>query len=114
MTDCLFCGQEKFVLVAENERSYAIRDKYPVAHLHTLIISKKHFTTAFDMTADDMASIFSLAQQCREDILREDDAVEGFNFGTNAGVVAGQSIHHVHFHLIPRRKGDSAPRMAMP
>ena len=113
-SECLFCGHEKFDLVGENELSYAIRDKNPVTDLHTLVISKSHYNTVFDLQASELASILELAKICREDILNSDKSVEGFNFGANSGEVAGQMIHHVHFHLIPRRPGDVAPAPAAP
>jgi ATP adenylyltransferase len=112
VSECLFCGYEKFELVGENELSYAIRDKYPVTELHTLIISKKHYETIFDLPSSELTSIHELAKKCREDILNIDEEVKGFNFGSNSGEVAGQKIHHVHFHLIPRRVGDIEPAPA--
>lgn len=107
--ECLFCAREIFALVAENEFSYAIRDKYPATPLHTLIISKQHYATVFELPDHELVSIFELAKVCREQILKQDDSVKGFNFGANSGEVAGQKIKHVHFHLIPRRVGDVAP-----
>lgn len=107
--ECLFCGHEKFDLVAENALSYAIRDKYPVTKSHTLILSKKHYPTVFDLPPAELSSLFELAKICRENLLAEDVSVQGFNFGSNCGQVAGQKIPHVHFHLIPRRSGDIAP-----
>lgn len=111
---CLFCDHSQFDIISENELSYAIRDKYPVTEMHTLILSKQHYTTAFDLPAEELVSIFELAKVCREQIAVEDRAVQGFNFGANAGVVAGQKIPHVHFHLIPRRSGDIEPPAAKP
>ena len=110
--ECLFCDHKQFKLIGENDHSYAIRDKFPVTELHTLIISKKHYTTVFELPSFELASIFDLAKACLETILQQDPSVKGFNFGSNAGQVAGQKIHHVHFHLIPRREGDVAPPAA--
>ena len=110
--ECLFCAHRKFELVGENTLSYAIRDKYPVTKLHTLIISKKHYETVFELPSEELASIFELAKKCREKIIDEDNSVKGFNFGSNTGEVAGQKIMHVHFHLIPRRIGDIEPPSA--
>jgi ATP adenylyltransferase len=110
--ECLFCSFDNFDLVGENELSYAIRDKYPETKLHTLIICKKHYPTVFDMPGSELESILALAKVCREEILGLDKTVKGFNFGTNSGEVAGQKIHHVHFHLIPRRSGDIKPSPA--
>lgn len=107
MTDeCLFCDHDKFELVGENELSYAIRDKYPLTELHTLITSKKHYDNFFELPAEELTSMHELAKSCRQEIMDEDASVEGFNFSSNIGEVAGQMIQHVHFHLIPRRAGD--------
>lgn len=110
--NCLFCNDSKFDVVGENPLSYAIRDKFPVTKLHTLIISKAHYETVFDLPPAELQSIFQLAKICRQSILMEDETVKGFNFGTNAGDAAGQKIPHVHFHLIPRRIGDQDPPVA--
>lgn len=106
---CLFCGHQKFELVGENNLSYAIRDKHPTTKLHTLILSKRHYSNVFELPATELTSIFELTKRCRDDIIKKDNAVKGFNFGTNSGAEAGQKILHVHFHLIPRRNGDIAP-----
>jgi diadenosine tetraphosphate (Ap4A) HIT family hydrolase len=110
--DCLFCNYNKIEVIGENDLSYAIRDKFPVTELHTLVISKNHYETVFDLPSSELLSIFNLAKECREIILKEDGLVKGFNFGSNAGEVAGQKIRHVHFHLIPRREGDIEPPAA--
>jgi len=110
---CLFCEHEKFEIIIENGLSFAIRDKYPVTDLHTLILSKKHYETVFDLPTNELVSIFELAKQCRNEILKNDHSVKGFNFGSNSGDAAGQKIGHVHFHLIPRREGDVGPLAAV-
>ena len=110
---CLFCEHKKFEVIVENELSFAIRDKYPVTELHTLILSKEHYGTVFDLPTNELISIFELAKQCRSEILTKDHSVKGFNFGSNSGKVAGQKIGHVHFHLIPRREGDVEPPAAV-
>ena len=109
MNECLFCFHDNFEPVGENNLCYAIRDKYPITDLHTLIISKKHYETVFDLPSSELVSIFELAKACREEIRNKDQSIKGFNFGANSGEVAGQKIHHVHFHLIPRRIGDIEP-----
>ncbi len=110
---CLFCNHEGFDLVGENRLSYAIRDANPVTELHTLLLSKEHYQTVFDLPPDELSSILDLAKLCREEIIDSDSSVKGFNFGSNSGAVAGQKIDHVHFHLIPRRCGDIEPPPAI-
>ena len=110
---CLFCCHEKFEIIGENDLSYAIGDKYPVTELHTLILSKKHYETVFDLPPEELISIYELAKFCRNEILRKDCSVKGFNYSSNSGEIAGQKIQHVHFHLIPRREGDIEPPAAV-
>jgi len=108
----MFCNNDNLEVIAENDLCYAIRDIHPVTNLHTLIISKRHHETIFDLPPAEVLRMFALAKVCRNQILEQDPTVKGFNFGANAGSVAGQRIHHVHFHLVPRREGDSQSQAA--
>lgn len=104
--DCLFCKAEERRIIAENELCYAIHDKYPVTPNHTLVMPKRHVADYFDLYQPELNAINSLLQEQRARILAEDRSVTGFNVGINAGRDAGQTVFHVHVHLIPRRKGD--------
>ena len=106
--DCLFCGIDTGRIIAENELCYAIRDGFPVTPLHTLIIPKRHVADYFDLYQPELNAIQSLLQDQRKQIMTADPTVSAFNVGINAGAEAGQTIFHVHVHLIPRRKGDVA------
>jgi ATP adenylyltransferase len=107
-TDCLFCGIDSDRIISENELCYAIRDGFPVTPLHTLVIPKRHVAVYFDLYQPELNAIHALLNEQREQIRAADPAVTGFNVGINAGADAGQTIFHVHVHLIPRRKGDVA------
>ena len=114
MTDsCLFCDREELEVLSENEYCFAVRDINPVTELHTLIISKDHYPTIFDVPGNVLLSLAELAKECRTGIEKIDSTVKGFNFGANCGEVAGQKIGHVHLHLIPRREGDVSPPPAL-
>lgn len=106
MTVCLFCNIDTEKIIAENEQAYAIRDGFPVTCMHSLIIPKRHVEDYFSLSQSELLACDDLIKQLRDDILREDPLVEGFNVGMNSGEVAGQTIFHCHIHLIPRRKGD--------
>ena len=114
MTDCIFCRRAVLDVIAENEHAFAVRDKYPVRPLHTLIITKRHVTDVFGTSAEERAAIHALALLCREEIARSDPTVAGFNFGSNVGLAAGQKIFHTHIHLIPRRQGEGELAGARP
>ncbi|MBD3273322.1 HIT domain-containing protein [Candidatus Dependentiae bacterium] len=93
-------------MIFENDFGYIYKDKYPVTKGHLLIIPKKHISGFFDITSEEMVFVFDLLKHGRTLILEEYPEVEGFNVGINIGSVAGQSIFHLHVHLIPRRNGD--------
>ena len=103
---CIFCKIRKGELQFENKLSYSSTDSYPVSEFHSLIVPKRHVETYFELTEEEIQACNELILKTKEKILKEDFRVEGFNIGTNAGKVAGQSIIHCHIHLIPRREGD--------
>jgi ATP adenylyltransferase len=103
---CVFCAIDKAKIVAMNDLAFAVRDTSPVTPLHTLIVPRRHARTFFDLRVAERRAIERLICQVRGDILAADKTVEGFNIGINIGEVAGQTIFHCHYHLIPRRRGD--------
>lgn len=105
---CPFCGIDEGRIIAENELCYAIRDGFPVTSMHTLVIPKRHVADYFDLYQPELNAIQSMLKEQRKHIRTADPTVTGFNVGINAGADAGQTVFHVHVHLIPRRKGDVA------
>lgn len=105
-TECLFCNISKERVIAENELVFSMRDGFPVTKFHTLVIPKRHTIDYFSLTKDELLACDSLLHSLKDDILKLDNSVEGFNVGMNSGSVAGQTIFHCHIHLIPRRQGD--------
>ena len=103
---CLFCNINSKDLVFDNEYAFASFDSYPVSKYHSLIVPKRHISDYFELTNDELLACNDLIKKIKKKIQTEDKTVDGFNIGTNSGVVAGQSIMHCHIHLIPRRKGD--------
>jgi diadenosine tetraphosphate (Ap4A) HIT family hydrolase len=93
--------------VAENDLAYAIYDKYPVTRYHTLIIPKRHVASYFELRPDELDAIQTLLFQQQKKLQEVDSTITGFNIGVNVGEDAGQTIFHVHLHLIPRRKNDT-------
>ena len=89
----------------ENELAFAINDLYPNSKGHLLIIPKRIVLTPFDMTDEEMAACMALlrSQRARLDAELQPD---GYNIGWNVHVAGGQSVAHVHLHLIPRYTGD--------
>ena len=103
---CLFCNINQSGCVHENDFAYASYDSYPVSKYHCLVIPKRHIKDYFDLTNDELLACNNLIKIIKKEIIIKDKSVNGFNLGTNIGKVSGQSIHHCHFHLIPRREGD--------
>ncbi len=104
--DCLFCEISKDRIIDENELAYSITDGFPVTKYHSLIIPKRHIASYFDLGQAEINAINQLLQKTKNDILKKDNTVSGFNIGINAGESAGQTIFHCHIHLIPRRDSD--------
>ena len=103
---CIFCKITEEELHFENQLAYLTIDSYPVSEFHSLIVPKRHVETYFELTSEEIQACNELILKTKEKILIQDSSVKGFNIGTNAGKVAGQSIMHCHIHLIPRREWD--------
>jgi diadenosine tetraphosphate (Ap4A) HIT family hydrolase len=103
MMTCVFCTINDIVL--ENDLAIAFYDKYPVNKGHLLIIPKRHVEQYFDLTDQERSAIDQLLFEGKK-IIDEQYQPDGYNIGINCGEVAGQTIFHVHVHLIPRFRGD--------
>ena len=108
MSECIFCNIDQSRIIDSNDFFYVIKDIYPVTELHTLMIPHRHISSYFDLTEDEQISLFTLLKSHKEQLLKTDPSITGFNIGVNDGEDAGQTIFHCHIHLIPRRKGDVA------
>lgn len=100
---CPFCTPENIVL--ENTYAFAIFDKYPVTTGHLLIIPKRHVSDFFETTTTEREAFNQLLEEGKA-LLQDKFHPDGYNIGINCGEHAGQTIFHVHIHLIPRYKGD--------
>jgi diadenosine tetraphosphate (Ap4A) HIT family hydrolase len=100
---CLFCTARG--VTRENALAYATRDTYPVSPGHTLIIPRRHCADFFELTPDELAACMELVVAEQRGLATEMKP-DGYNVGVNVGRAGGQSIHHVHIHLIPRYAGD--------
>ena len=106
--NCIFCEQLKSgKKILENDYAFAIRDNHPVTEGHTLVITKRHFADFFESTRREQNAIYDLLNMRKKQIVETDHSVTGFNIGINSGEVAGQTVFHLHVHLIPRKKSDT-------
>ncbi len=108
MSDCLFCkilaGEIPADIVYESETAVAFRDINPQAPTHVLIIPRKHISTINDITADDESIVGSLYSAAREIAAQEGLADEGYRAVMNCNEAAGQTVFHIHLHLIGGRQ----------
>ena len=107
--DCIFCkiaaGQISATIVHQEASFLAFLDVGPLAEGHLLVIPKDHYMRIVDMPAETCAALASAFPRLGRALL-EVTGAEGFNLLQNNGQVAGQVVQHVHFHLIPRVRGD--------
>lgn len=102
---CPFCGLAHDRFVWSDEHVVAIRDGYPVSPGHTLILPRRHVATWFDATLEEQHAIVRAVAVVRE-LLDRELRPAGYNVGFNAGEAAGQTVMHLHVHVIPRFRGD--------
>lgn len=103
---CSFCAPEPTrELLTESATCYTLFDKYPVSPGHALVIPKKHIPNYFDLSLHTKTALWLMADRVKE-LLTERFHPDGFNLGMNVGAAAGQTVPHVHLHIIPRYQGD--------
>lgn len=103
---CPFCRLARRVeVICETATCVAFYDGYPVSPGHALIVPKRHVASYFDLTHHEREAMNVMLQYVRQKV-DERFHPDGYNVGINVGEAAGQSVFHVHMHLIPRYKGD--------
>lgn len=103
--ECPFCDPGESLAILRGVAAFAIADRFPVTEGHTLIIPNRHIATYWEATDAEKAEIWKLVDRVRERLL-ETNRPDGFNVGFNSGQAAGQTVHHLHVHVIPRYRGD--------
>lgn len=101
--DCPFCNPD--TVLAETRLFRVLRDRYPVNPGHTLVVLKRHEPSALRLNADEWADLRDALDAAVAAVESEFGACE-FNIGVNIGESAGQTVPHVHIHVIPRFPGD--------
>jgi diadenosine tetraphosphate (Ap4A) HIT family hydrolase len=103
--DCPFCNPDPDRVFHESGLVIGLWDRYPVSPGHALLIPRNHVANWFDADPATQLALISALPMAREAISKH-HSPDGFNIGINAGKAAGQTIFHLHVHLIPRYKGD--------
>jgi diadenosine tetraphosphate (Ap4A) HIT family hydrolase len=108
--NCPFCGLPQERVIARNQFAIVLRDAYPISPGHMLIVPSRHVGSLFDVTLDERTALMDLVAEAKRQ-LDEEYRPAGYNVGINDGPAAGQTVPHLHIHLIPRYVGDqSDPR----
>ena len=108
MNDCIFCkilkGEIPSCRVYEDEWAVAFMDIFPFAKGHVLVIPRVHVATLPDLPQDVLARLMVAVQNVSRLVLRGLPC-DGFNLAQSNGACSGQTVHHVHFHIVPRHEG---------
>jgi diadenosine tetraphosphate (Ap4A) HIT family hydrolase len=103
---CVFCDIVRAHRYGtENASAVAFPDAYPLSPGHTLIVPRRHETDYFSLSEEEQTDLWSLIPAVKREIERT-HRPSGYNLGTNSGKAAGQTIEHLHLHVIPRYRGD--------
>lgn len=102
---CPFCQLDPNRILAQNALTVVYRDGFPVSPGHTVIIPRRHVATLFEATREEQVALLDALAQARSLIDRQHQP-DGYNIGINHGQAGGQSVPHLHIHLIPRYRGD--------
>ncbi len=105
---CPFCeitNHDEKRIIKENDLAFVVRDGFPISEGHTLIIPKRHVASFFEITNEEHQALMELLEQAQK-VLDQEFKPDAYNIGINDGVEAGQTVPHLHIHLIPRYGGD--------
>ena len=107
MSPCVFCQVPREEIILSNPIAYVRYDKYPVNPGHALIIPFRHIESYFSATESEKRALWELVEDAKT-LLDTKYRPDGYNIGVNVGKAAGQTVMHLHIHLIPRHSGDVA------
>lgn len=104
-SSCPFCDLPDHRVVQSSPHARALRDAHPVTDGHTLVVPTRHVASLYDLPAGEQAELWALVSDVRAALVASYEP-DAFNIGLNDGEAAGQTVEHVHIHVIPRYGGD--------
>jgi diadenosine tetraphosphate (Ap4A) HIT family hydrolase len=102
---CPFCAISDADAVHANGLAIVRRDGFPVSPGHSLVIPRRHVSSYFELTREERLAVVDLLDTAKREVDAK-HAPQGYNIGINDGAAAGQTVMHLHVHLIPRYLGD--------
>ncbi|AFL94878.1 hypothetical protein CL1_0673 [Thermococcus cleftensis] len=105
--ECPFCSARPGTILYEDELIRILLDSYPASRGHLLVVPRRHVESWWELSEEEKVALIrgmELAMEKLAQVLKPD----GFNVGINLGRAAGQTVPHLHLHVIPRREGDCA------
>jgi len=108
MNSCLFCENKEIKerIIVKNDFVFAFPTNIPVVPGHTIICPGRHILSVNELTEQELKAFFEMIEKVKN-AMREAFGATGFNFAWNEGKSAGQSVEHLHFHILPRKEGDT-------
>lgn len=103
--NCFFCSLDPSRIIDSNDLGMVLRDDFPVSPGHTLVVPKRHVSSFFDLGSEERQALMELLEAAKL-VVDAEYRPAAYNIGINDGPLAGQSVPHVHIHLIPRYRGD--------
>lgn len=107
MNKCPFCSPNTARIVFEEADVFAYKDGFPVSSGHLLVIPKRHISSLLEASSEELNTIMAAIIKA-QNFLKKEVSPDGFNIGINEGYAAGQTVSHLHIHIIPRYKNDCA------
>ena len=110
MTNCIFCKivnrEVKSWKVYEDEKVYAFLDIHPASEYHTLVIPKRHCENIFDVSEADLVAVMAAVRKITL-LYQEKLGLRNVQIINSSGAEAQQDVFHLHFHIVPRKRGDN-------
>jgi superfamily II DNA or RNA helicase/diadenosine tetraphosphate (Ap4A) HIT family hydrolase len=103
---CPFCNPDPARVFLQSELVIGLWDAFPVSPHHALLVTRRHVGSWFEATTDEQHALIDAIDVARQAIRQKNEIPDGFNIGINVGAAGGQTVDHLHVHVIPRYFGD--------